>query len=299
MLATLTTQERATLWQHIKNADPKYLLLSCFFGTLSHLSRAHRWKFMLSAMGYKTAFANRFMAVMAAYLANLGIPRSGEFLRAATLTTYEDVPIEKGFGTIISERIADFFMLLLVIGIAILMNSAGFYKYIEEKEFNPLITLGGLAFLIVGLFVFIRIIKRSSHPFVQKISGFLKGLVDGMRTILTMKNKGWFILHTIFIWVMYILMFWVVKFTIPAISTADFSIILAAFVIGSFAISVTNGGIGSYPWAIGALFIFFEFTREAGEAFGWLVWSTQTLLVLILGGGSFIFLPIYNRNIKK
>lgn len=298
MLATLTPAEQETLWNHIKNADPRFLILSCVFGALSHLSRAYRWKFMLNAMGYKTTFANRFMAVMVAYLANLGIPRSGEVLRAATLTTYEDIPLEKGFGSIISERIADFFMLLIVIGVTLVMNTSEFYSYFASKDINPFYTLAILAGLVILTLAFAKIIKRSKNAFIQKVSNFIKGLVDGMKSILTMKNKGAFIFHTIFIWVMYVLMFWVVKFTIPVISEADFSIILAAFVIGSFAISITNGGIGSYPWAIGALFIFFNFTREAGEAFGWLVWSTQTLLVLVLGGLSFVFLPILNRKNK-
>ena len=80
------------LWENIKLANPWYVLLSLVFGVLSHLSRAYRWKYLLEPMGYKTGLANRFMAVMAAYLANLGIPRSGEFLRGALMTTYEEVP---------------------------------------------------------------------------------------------------------------------------------------------------------------------------------------------------------------
>ena len=71
------------------------------------------------------------MAVMAAYLANLGIPRSGELLRGALLTTYEDVPFEKAFGTIISERIADFLMLLLVVGIAIVLQTDTLLGYLQ------------------------------------------------------------------------------------------------------------------------------------------------------------------------
>ncbi len=42
--------------------------------------------------------------IFMAYLANLGVPRTGEILRATALTTYEGVPFEKGFGTIVTER---------------------------------------------------------------------------------------------------------------------------------------------------------------------------------------------------
>ena len=91
-LKSATPQERQELWENISTANPWFLLLSMLFGGLSHLSRAYRWKFMLEPLGYKPKLANSFMAVMAGYLANFGIPRSGEVLRAASLSSYEKVP---------------------------------------------------------------------------------------------------------------------------------------------------------------------------------------------------------------
>ena len=236
------------------------------------------------------------MAVMAAYLANLGIPRSGELLRGALLTTYEDVPFEKAFGTIISERIADFLMLLLVVGIAIILQTDTLLSYLHEQNINPLYTVLFLAAGVLLIALGFKIIQRAKTGILVKLKDFMAGLVEGMKSILKMRNKWAFIGHTFFIWIMYILMFWVIKFTIPEISYASTGVILAAFVIGSFAISVTNGGIGVYPISIGALFIFFGFSKEGGEAFGWIVWGSQTLLVLVLGALSFLLLPILNRK---
>ena len=65
------------------------------FGILSHLSRAYRWKYLLAPLGYKPRFINSTLAVLIAYIANLGIPRSGEILRATTLSSYEKIPFEK------------------------------------------------------------------------------------------------------------------------------------------------------------------------------------------------------------
>ena len=236
------------------------------------------------------------MAVMAAYLANLGIPRSGELLRGALLTTYEDVPFEKAFGTIISERIADFLMLLLVVGIAIVLQTDTLLGYLQEQNINPLYTVLFLAAGVLLIALGFKIIQRAKTGILAKLKDFMAGLVEGMKSILKMRNKWAFIGHTFFIWIMYILMFWVIKFTIPEISYASTGVILAAFVIGSFAISVTNGGIGVYPISIDALFIFFGFSKEGGEAFGWIVWGSQTLLVLVLGALSFLLLPILNRK---
>lgn len=295
-LSSATPQERAILWNNIKDAPPVYIAVSLMFGVLSHLSRAYRWQYLLQPMGYHPKLSNRFMAVMAAYLANLGIPRSGELLRGALLTTYEDVPFEKAFGTIISERIADFLMLLLVVGIAIVLQTDTLLSYLHEQNINPLYTVLFLAAGVLFIALGFKIIQRAKTGILAKLKDFMAGLVEGMKSILKMRNKWAFIGHTFFIWIMYILMFWVIKFTIPEISYASTGVILAAFVIGSFAISVTNGGIGVYPISIGALFIFFGFSKEGGEAFGWIVWGSQTLLVLVLGALSFVLLPILNRK---
>ncbi len=238
------------------------------------------------------------MAVMVAYLANFGIPRSGEVLRGVTISTYEKIPFEKAFGTIISERIADFIMLLLVIGIAMILQTEYLLTYFEENNINPFLTIAILLGLLAFGIFFLKLIKKSKHGVILKIKVFAKGLLEGMRSILKMKNKGAFIFHTIFIWVMYVLMFYVLVFTVPETGAMPFGVVMMAFVVGSFAISATNGGIGVYPIAIGASLMLFGISKEAGEAFGWITWGTQTLLVILVGGISFIFLPILNRQKK-
>ena len=291
-----TPLERRELLENIQNANPFFILLSMFFGFLSHLSRAYRWKFLLQPMGYRPKLLNSFMAVMVAYLANYGIPRSGEVLRGVTISSYEKVPFEKAFGTIISERIADFIMLLLVVGIALILQTDDLLAYFHENHINPLLTLAiFLILLAFGVFILIQI-KKSEHGILLKIKTFAKGLLEGMRSIFKMKHKASFLFHTLFIWIMYILMFYVLFFTIPETQHLSFGVVMVAFVVGSFAISATNGGIGVYPLAIGASLLLFGVSKQNGEALGWITWGTQTLLILILGGLSFIFLPIYNRK---
>lgn len=291
-----TPLERQELLDNITSANPLLILLSMLCGLLSHLSRAYRWKYLLEPLGYKPKFLNSFMAVMIAYLANFGIPRSGEVLRGVTISSYEKIPFEKAFGTIISERIADFIMLLLVVSAAMVFQTEYLLAYFEENNINPFFTIAILlGILVVGIF-FLKLIKKSKIPIFKKIKKFAKGLLEGMRSILRMKHKGAFLLHTLFIWLMYICMFYALIFTVPETAGIPFGVVLLAFVVGSFAISATNGGIGVYPIAIGASLMLFGVSKQAGEAFGWITWGTQTLLVIIIGGLSFLFLPIYNRK---
>lgn len=236
------------------------------------------------------------MAVMAGYLANLGIPRSGEVLRGATVASYEKIPFEKVFGTIISERVADLLMLLLIILITLLFQYDQLLYFFEENNINPIISIVVLLIFIFFGFWVVKFIRNSTSPRFKKIKEFLNGILEGMISILKMKNSAAFIFHTVFIWIMYIAMFFVVKYAITGTETLTLSSILVAFIVGSFAISVTNGGIGVYPIAVGAILMVFGVNQQDGEAFGWVIWGTQTFLNLVLGGLSLIFLPILNKT---
>lgn len=295
-LSSATPEERLELWNNILLADPIWILLAVFFGILSHLSRAFRWKFLLEPLGYRPGFANSFMAVMGGYLANFGVPRSGEVLRGATISTYEKIPFDKAFGTIVSERIADMIMLLLIVILGMIFQRDSLIGYFKSHEINPFLSIFIVLVLIVLGILGLKILKRSNNPWIIKIRNFGKGLLEGMKSILKMKQKAAFVFHTIFIWTMYLLMFYVIKFTIPETSSLSFAGIITAFIVGSFAVSTTNGGIGVYPVAVGAVLLLFGVDQQAGKAFGWIVWGSQTLLVIVLGGFSLLYLPIFNRR---
>ena len=117
---------------YFKNANYSWIFLGLFCGLLSHLSRAYRWKFMLEPLGYTPKFANSTMAVLVAYLVNYTIPRAGEASRAAVMTNYEGIPFEKGFGTIVAERIADLIMMLCIIIITLFVQFDFIYELLVD-----------------------------------------------------------------------------------------------------------------------------------------------------------------------
>ena len=142
-------EDRKTIIEAVKNADYRFVILSLILGMISHLSRAYRWNFMLHPMGYRPKLMNNILAIFITYIANLGVPRSGEFFRATVMKTYEDIPFEKSFGTIIAERMVDLMMLLLVIGIALLIQFDFIMLFLKEQSFNP--TTLVIVILLVGL----------------------------------------------------------------------------------------------------------------------------------------------------
>ena len=283
---------------YFKNANYFWVGLGVFLGILSHLSRAYRWKFMIEPLGYNLRFPNSIMAVFTAYLVNYTIPRAGEVSRATILTNYESVPFEKGFGTIIAERVADLLVMLCIISLTLVLEFDIIYTFLSTNiDPTQLILLGLLALVI--LVIGYQLFKKSNHPFVLKIKTLFLGLIEGISSILKMKKKWAFLAHTLFIWTMYVSMFYLTSFSIPETSQLPFSAILLGFISASFSIAATNGGIGSYPLAIFAAFSIFNVPEDPSIAFGWIMWTSQTLMVIILGGLSLLFLPIYNRLYPK
>jgi uncharacterized protein (TIRG00374 family) len=279
---------------YFKEANYSWIFLGLFFGVLSHLSRAYRWKFMLDPLGFKPKFTNSVLAVLVGYLVNLAIPRAGEVSRALVLTNYEDVPFEKGFGTIVAERIADLIMMLCIILITLFVQFDFIYELLT-KNFNPIKISISLAILIIGFYLLSSFVKKATSGFLLKIKTFFTGLKEGVTSIFKMKNKWAFIFHTLFIWLMYVAMFWA---TIPAIEGLNVPLggILIGFIAGGFSIAATNGGIGLYPIAVTGALALFDIPTEPATAFGWIMWTAQTAMIIVFGGLAFLLLPIYNKN---
>jgi uncharacterized protein (TIRG00374 family) len=278
-----------------REAQYGYIWLSLLFGLITLWSRAYRWHFTLETMGFHTGFANRLMAVIISYFVNMSIPRSGEVSRALILKKYEDVPFDKGFGTIIAERVVDSLFLLGFIFLALLLQYDIVKTFVLDKvPLKTLLIIGLTGFSFFALFIWILI--KSKHAKIiwlkQKISGFLEGL----QSITKMKKRRAFLLHSLIIWGGYVLMFYVTIFALPDTSQLSFGAVLAAFVVGGLAVTLTNSGFGAYPFLISKILLLYGVVETAGNTFGWIVWSAQTLMIVVLGTVSFLFLPLVNRR---
>ena len=290
-----TGQQLLELEGHFKNADYGYVILAVSFSIFSHLSRAYRWSFMLEPLGYTPKLANNFMAIAVAYLMNLGIPKSGEVTRGILLNRYEGVPFEKGFGTIISERVVDLIFLLAFTFLAISLKYEILYTYVTDLiPVQKLVIIGtaGLLLLLVGYLL----LKYLKFNFITKIKIFVSGLKDGVMSIWTMKKKGAFIFHTFLIWGLYILSFYTATKALDETAGIAFSTLIIAFVVGSFTFAFTNSGIGYYPAAVAGILSLFAIKFTIGTAFGWIVWTSNITAILLVGIISLIVLPHYNKS---
>lgn len=300
-LSKLSTSDIQSIKTSFQTANYWWVALSLVFGILSHLSRAYRWHFMLEPLGYKPRYANSLMTVLIAYLLNLLIPRSGEIARAVSIKKYEKIPFEKAFGTIVAERIADVIMLFGIIALAFFLQTELISSYIFKDEGESSIYTKVVIFVVfplIGFFTY-RYFKKSTNPYIAKIISFVMGLIEGVTSILTMKKKWQFIVHTVFIWIMYVLMMYVVTFALPETSNLSFGAVIVSFVVGALSMALTNGGLGTYPVFVASALVLYKIDNNAALAFGWIMWTAQTVMVIIFGSLSLLLIPIYNKFQEK
>lgn len=305
VFSLLSPNEKDELFDAMERANYWWIALSIFLGILSHLSRAYRWKYLLQPLNYNPRFLNSFFSVMAGYLINLLVPRLGEITRCGVMSRYEKIPFNKLFGTVIAERIADLTILTILTFSVILAQLSTLkdllYSIIpNEISGNTIILICTIVFVVTLAVVRASYIylKNSTKPFAIKIKSLIQGFLDGLKSIIEMENRVLFILHTLFIWLMYLAMFYLCFFSLEETSDIPIVGVIAAFVMGGISIIFIQGGIGVYPAAIMEVLFLYEIIKPMGLALGWIIWISQTAMIIVMGVLSLLLISRYNKSLK-
>jgi len=302
----LDSQQLESIMSSFRSANYWWVLFSLVLGFLSHWSRAYRWRYLLQPLGISTRFINSLFSVFSGYVANIILPRFGEVWRCVLVARYEKVSFEKLFGSVVAERIADVIVVSGVMALTVALQFALLGDKIDELVGDKFTTdsIAGMAVklgfvAIIGLIVAFygwRLMKRSGHPLFVKIRSVLSGLAEGVTSILRMERKWSFVIHTLFIWVMYLAMFYLPFLALPETANVPLGGVLAAFVMGSLSIALVQGGIGVYPIAVAQTLGLYGVPYESGLALGWIVWSAQTGMIVFFGVGSLVLMPLVNTK---
>ncbi|WP_120213973.1 lysylphosphatidylglycerol synthase transmembrane domain-containing protein [Epilithonimonas arachidiradicis] len=298
----------------LQKANYLWVLLAAFFGVSAYIFRAVRWNLLLEPMGYKISNSNSLWSLSFGYLMNLTIPRSGEVARSTALYGVEKVPVDKSFGTIILERVVD----LVCMGIFALLTLIfkydallAFYKSAtQQKEQTQTPSNSNTSYIVLGCIVFILFLFFIFRKSLQKLSiydkiiGFGKGIFEGLRSILNLKQKGKFVLLTAGIWICYFFASYLVCFSLPETSNftpADGCFILVVGTLGM--IIPASGGIGAFNLAMkfGFTALFISMGKDAieggelGLAYSFITLPLQIIIMLIMG---LISIPMLAKNRK-
>jgi len=292
-----------------KNANYLWVIISMLFAFFSHFFRAYRWNYLLNPLGHKTKLINANCHVFIGYLANYGIPRMGEVSRCTLASKYDKVPFEIAFGTVITERIIDFMLFIVIFFIALftqfsklsgLANEYIFSK-LSDKFSNlsqspvKLIIMIVIVIAIVAGYLFLR--KKISNLLKGKFGNLLSGFAKGIGSIKNMKKPFMFVLLSIVIWFCYLLSLYFCMLALDGTKLLGLDVALVLLLFGTFGVIFSPGGLGAYPAIVGGILIStYQIDKVWAFAMPWLAWTSQFALVLLFGLLAFIVLPLINNR---
>lgn len=294
--------QRARAWLII----PVFIML-----LLSHFIRAIRWKILMEPLGYKPSTFNTFAAVMIGYLVNAAVPRLGEVVKCTLLSKYENVRADKLIGTIVMERAVDVVCLALVFFAALFFQGHVIGEYVgslfgnffrdqtgETSVTKIILYSGGFIIFVAVMYL---LLKRFGHiDAVGKIKNVLKGIFHGLQSIRFIKHKGWFMFHSLLIWILYLLSTTLGIYALQETAHLGIGGGLTTLAVGSVGMVLTPGGIGAYPLLVSKLMGLYGLDETTiGNALGWLLWAVQTVIIVL---GGLILIPLFsyhNKNKKE
>lgn len=292
----------------LRGANYYWLILSVLFGFFAFVSRARRWILLINPLGYNPSLKNSFYALMTGYLANLALPRMGEITRCVALGKKGKIPVDQLIGTVVVERSIDFISLMLIMIALIFTSGDQVGLFLKNSIQIPIQKMFGVTWVIwLILFIVLAVIffllvryKKSLRKFrfFSKMFDVGRGVINGLKTISTMEKKWEFLFHTIFIWLNYALMTWVVFFSLESTSFLTFRDSIFILVIGGLGMSApVSGGIGAFHYIVQqGLYIVKGIPLEDGFAYATLTHESQLIFVVITGAISFFIIFRKDRN---
>ena len=308
-------QNTGLIVEELRRANYWWIALAMLCALLSHWLRAIRWNRLIRTMGYKTSAMQTFYAVMTGYLTNMAVPRMGEITRCITLGKASGTPFNALAGTVVAERVFDFFTLAAIVFLTIILQFSFLKSFINRLFWNPLIEkttdnwlpLAIIAVVVAVFFIVMIVIlrKKLANPgqgsLFYKVKRQFSGFLNGIKTIKRMRGKGWFILHTALIWGLYYLTVYLCFFAIPATSHLSPFVGFTLLAVGSLGIlAPVPGGIGTYHFlTIITLTELYSIASESATSYAYITHANQIIVNLVAGIFSWIMLSVQNRKSAK
>ena len=303
MVYAVRGQDLSRIGHYIATANYWWLSLTLTLSVFGYLSRAFRWQMQLVASKHAVRYWPVYHAMMVGYLANIVLPRMGEVIRCSVLRRTSGVPVQVALGTVVTERVIDVLVLLGLLGSVLLVDFNTFWSFVTvqvlggryealARNRTPLLIaalIGGVLLLTVAYALFRNLERLRQNAFFNKAILFVKGLLAGVFSVLKMEKKGLFLLHTLFTWTVYYLMDYLAFFCFPETYNLDMRAGLAVLTFGAFGMAApVAGGIGPFHVMVQGILLVYGVSKEAGIAYALVVHGAQTLLVVVMGGISFI-----------
>jgi uncharacterized membrane protein YbhN (UPF0104 family) len=297
-----------------------WMLLSMPFGILAQVLRAVRWRQVLAPAGERPRLSTCTHAIFLSYASSLVVPRVGEVLRCGILKRYEGSNFTCCLGTVVTERIIDTLLILLLSLLTFLTQIPVFLHFFRETgvSLDGLLSrfsmTGWLVTAVCGLLALVCIViltRRLPRPLQRRgegqsggtilpsFGGVGGGFLGGILSVRKVESPLLFWLYSVGIWVSYFLHFYLTFFCFDFTAGLGPMAALVAFVVGTFAVLVpTPNGAGSWHFAVKTVLVLYGVGQTEAALFVLIVHTLQTLLVALLGVWSSVALAMRRKTAR-
>lgn len=294
--AILWWMYRGFRWEDVRQALQSdmswtWMLLSFPFGISAQVFRALRWKQALAPLGENPRLHTCINAVFVSYGSSLIVPRVGEMLRCGILRRWERTNFSKGVGTVVTERVIDSTLVMLLALITAACQIPVFMNFFAKTGVSlqgflgTFTTTGYLVTILSGILILCMVALLVWRlNFFSRTRAVLTDLKDGIFSVRYVQNPTLFILYSVGIWLSYYLHFYLTFYCFQYTAQLGPMAALVAFVVGCFAVLVpTPNGAGPWHFAVKTVLVLYGVSQTDGAMFVLVVHTIQTLLVVALG----------------
>ncbi|MBD2699767.1 flippase-like domain-containing protein [Spirosoma sp. BT702] len=302
----------AELAFQFKQANYRWLSVVLLFTGFYYLTRAARWNLTLQALGYQPSLFRSTIAILAGSLASMLIPGAGELTRCGTLQRTDGVPLAKGIGSVVAERVIDLLMLVVLICLTALLESARMVNYLTGL-LTPITSrlphTKSSGILMVGLLVGLAgcsgllywLWKREylqRYAFVGRIIRIGRDVQVGFLSIRQLQQPLLFVVLTVmgntlsFI-IAYVLFFTSVQ-TLSLPPSAALTVVTVSS-LGGLAVP-TQGGLGTYHFLVSRVLMLYGMPETKAVVAATFMHAVQTAFSLLFSSVGVLILPMIIRR---
>lgn len=284
-----------------------WMALSLVFGVLPQLFRAWRWRMALKPLGEQPRARVCADAIFLSYASSLVVPRIGEVARCGTLKKYDGVSFSKSLGTVLTERLVDSVMVILLTAVAVLSQLPVLLQFLRTTGMSLDQVLGrftGTGYVVTALCA-VAVLGFGYYlfknlSFFSKSREIARNIWTGIRSLRDVKNLPLYLFYSLGIWVGYYLHFYIAFFCFDFTCGINPVAAFLIFCVGTFAVLVpTPNGAGPWHFAVKTMLILYGVAEPQAILFALVVHTIQTMEVVLLGAYGWADLTLLQRNIRK
>ena len=284
-----------------------WMALSLVFGVLPQLFRAWRWRMALKPLGEQPRARVCADAIFLSYASSLVVPRIGEVARCGTLKKYDGVSFSKSLGTVLTERLVDSVMVILLTAVAVLSQLPVLLQFLRTTGMSLDQVLGrftGTGYVVTALCA-VAVLGFGYYlfknlSFFSKSREIARNIWTGIRSLRDVKNLPLYLFYSLGIWVGYFLHFYIAFFCFDFTCGINPVAAFLIFCVGTFAVLVpTPNGAGPWHFAVKTMLILYGVAEPQAILFALVVHTIQTMEVVLLGAYGWADLALLQRNIRK